>query len=625
MKKIILLLGICLNLLANDILVFSNEYQVLELHKKVKKLIVGNRDIINVSLLGAQNRTNTKLKIFGKKNGNTSILIIYRDSSIENYHVYVNENLGFVQKMINVIEPSIRLSKVGDGATVMAGTFKNPHNKQRILDILENSGVNLHQLMDLTKTKKVNKMIRTKLYLVEINNKKAKDLGGVTGLGFFNKYLKMAINPEALNAATFSGFLLDNTAKFTAATGNSVVGTLNFLEEKGIANILDDTVLITTEDKNATFRVGGEVYIPVGLTQNVGYAPTIQVEERKYGLRLTLTTHFLEIKNYMNLNVRIKDSEFDTNKEHDVQLGDNIFVPSFISKNIQTHVVAKSGQVIALGGRLHSEDADRKEKVPFLGDIPLIGELFKHTVSGTKTNDLIFFLVPEIVDANENLDDTHYYKEFKDTSDIFHKAILETQKEKTEAETNTSTSTVNETIIAPLIEHEKETTSNEIIIVDDNSSIALQAQPTQSPKTSMPDSNTTQEAATLTSSEAIEPTVIKKEASVKLETSSKPQATVESQAASAELQAPITLQAPVKTKTAAQKNMFAVSAHKVFLRDKPVDGKVVNVWIMGHKFTVADEVIKSGNIWLKVDENCRKECKKVSKDYWISKRFVSQL
>ena len=595
MKKIILLLGICLNLLANDILVFSNEYQVLELHKKVKKLIVGNRDIINVSLLGTQSKNNTKLKIFGKKNGNTSILIIYRDSSIENYHVYVNENLGFVQKMVNVIEPSIRLSKVGDGSTVMAGSFKDPHNKQRILNILQNAGVDLHKLMDLTETKKVNKMIRTKLYLVEINNQKAKDLGGVTGLGFFNQYLKMAINPEALNAATFSGFLLDNTAKFTAATGNSVVGTLNFLEQKGIANILDDTVLITTEDKNASFRVGGEVYIPVGLTQNVGYAPTIQVEEREYGLRLTLTSHFMEINNYMSLNVHIKDSEFDTNKEHDVQLGDNIFVPSFVSKNMQTNVVAKSGQVIALGGRLHTEDADREEKVPFLGDIPLIGELFKHTVSGTKTNDLIFFLVPEIVDANENLDDTHFYKEFKDSSNIFHAAILDTKEDKeVNTETNPSEANVTvmneanitETEIAPLIENEKETTPNEIIVADDNASIIVEDVNTT-------DTNTTQ---------AIEP--------------------------AAEVQKQEAVQAadmPVQTKTSQEKDMFAVSAHKVFLRDKPVNGKVVNVWIMGHKFTVADEVIKDGNIWLKVDENCRKECKKVSQDYWISKRFVSQL
>ena len=585
MKKIILLLGICLNLLANDILVFHNEYQVLELHKKIKKLIVGNRDIINVSLLGRSNKTDQKLKIFGKKNGNTSILIIYRDTTIENYHVYVNENLGFMQKMVNVIEPSIKLSKVGNGSTVIAGTFRDPHDKQRVLEILQNGGINLKRLMDLTDTVKVNKMVRTKLYLVEINNQKAKDLGGVTGLGFFNKYLKMAINPGAINAATFSGFLLDNTAAFTAATGNSVVGTLNFLQTKGIAKILDDTVLMTTEDKNASFRVGGEVYIPVGLTQNVGFAPTIQVEERKYGLRLILTSHFLETKNYMHINVNIKDSEFDTNKEHDVQLGDNIFVPSFLSKNMRTNVVVKSGQVIALGGRLHTEDTNKVEKVPLLGDIPLLGELFKHTVSGKKTNDLIFFLVPEIVDANENLDDTHFYKEFKDSSNMFHDSILDLNNTKEDVKaatalvTDANESDLNTTEITPLIEVEDNSIPSEIVVADNNQSIKIVPQENNASviSTVNVDENDTNSTSTTVSTEK------------------------------------------------AEKTMFAISTHKVFLRSSPVDGKIVNVWILGHKFTVKNEKVINGKTWIQVDENCRQECKKVTQDYWISNNFVSQL
>jgi len=178
---------------------------------------------------------------------------------------------------------------------------------------------------------------------------------------------------------------------------------------------------MTTEDENASFRVGGEVYIPIGMTQNLGVAPTIQLEEREYGLRLILSTQFMEKDDFMHISIDIKDSEFDTNEDHDVQLGADIFVPSFISKNMTTNVVVKSGQVIALGGRLHSEEIDKEEKVPFLGDIPLIGELFKHTVTSTKSNDLLFFLVPEIIDANEKIDDTHFYRDMKNASAKFHK------------------------------------------------------------------------------------------------------------------------------------------------------------------------------------------------------------
>ncbi len=434
MKKIIILISLVLSLFAQDVVVYTNEYNILKLDKKVKKLIVGNRKMINVSLLKTSQTRGTLLKIFGKESGNTSILLMYKDGSMDNYHVYVNENLGFVQKMINVIEPKLVLSKVGNGSTVIAGEFKNPHDKKRIYKLLQNAGVDMSKLMDLTETKQVNKMIRTKLYLVEINNREAEDLGGITGLDFFSQYLDVAINPSAANGATFSGWLLDNIGGFSAKSGNSVTGTLNFLQESGIGKILDDTALMTTEDENASFRVGGEVYIPIGVTQNIGLTPTILLEEKEYGLHLVLSTQFMEKDGYMHISVDIRDSQFDTNKEHDVQLGANIIVPSFISKRMLTNVVVKSGQVIALGGRLHTENVSSEEKVPFLGDIPLLGELFKHTVTSDKTNDLLFFLVPEIIDANEKIDDTHYYREFKDNAHEFHIQLQDMNVSKAEDE-----------------------------------------------------------------------------------------------------------------------------------------------------------------------------------------------
>ena len=174
MKKILLLVSLVISLFADDIIVYNNEYNILKLDKKIKKLLIGNREMINVSLLSSSKESGTILKVFGKKSGNTSILIKYKDGSIENYHVYVNENLGFIQKMINTIEPNLQLSKVGDGSTVISGTFENPHDKKRIYALLASAGVDMKKFMDLTETKQVNKMVRTKLYLVEINNQRAK-------------------------------------------------------------------------------------------------------------------------------------------------------------------------------------------------------------------------------------------------------------------------------------------------------------------------------------------------------------------------------------------------------------------------------------------------------------------
>ena len=563
MKKILLLLGICLHLLANDVLVFNNEFQVLPLQKKIKRLIVGNKKIINVSLLNASATKGTLLKIFGKKAGNTSILLVYRDNTIENYHVYVNDNLGYIQKMINIIEPNLTLSKVGNGSTVIAGVFKDPHDKKRIYEILQKGGINIAKLMDLTKTRKVNKMIRTKLYLVAIDNQKAKDLGGVTGLNFFSQYINAAVNPTAVNAVTFSGFLLNNLGKFSQQTGHSTLGTLNFLQKKGIASILDDTVLITTEDKNATFRVGGELFIPTGITQNVGTAPTIQVSSHEYGLKLTLTTKFMQKDGYMHINVHIKDSAIDPDKSHNVSLGQGISIPSFIGKSIKTNVVVKSKQVIALGGRLHSENSRTEEKVPFLGDIPLLGELFKHKIKNLYTKDLIFLLVPEIVDANENIDDANFYEEFKKSSNLLHAKIIKVkEKKKKVVAQEKQIEDINVSEALPIIESETDTEA-----VTEPSSIK---QPQE------------------ISIAVAEPTNIK--------------------------QAPVP--APIKIKK------YTVNAQKIFLRNKPVNGKRVNVWKKGHKFTANESKVIDGFTWLKVKQDCFSTCKDVNNNLWISQRYT---
>ncbi|WP_457750237.1 pilus assembly protein N-terminal domain-containing protein [Sulfurimonas sp.] len=561
MKKILLLLGICLNLFANDILVFNNEYQILPLQKKIKKIIVGNKETINVSLLNAASTQGTLLKIFGKKTGNTSILVIYRDNSIENYHVYVNENLGYIQKMINIIEPNLSLSKVGNDSTVITGIFKDPHDKKRIYEILQKGGIDTSKLMDLTKTQKVNKMIRTKLYLIAVDNQRAKDLGGVTGLSFFNKYVNATANAGAANAATFSGFLLDNLGDFTTATGKSVLATLNFLQTKGVANILDDTVLITTEDKNATFRVGGELYIPTGITQNTGTAPTIQVTSKEYGLKLTLTSKFMQTNGYMHINVDIQDSAIDPNPAHNVALGAGISIPSFISKNIQTNVVVKSEQVIALGGRLHSENSKSEEKIPLLGDIPVLGELFKHKIKNLSTTDLIFLLVPEIVDANKDIDDTNFYRDFKNESTLFHAKIIHAPREK----------------------------RNDINIT-------------------IPLEDVTPNAQTDTS---LNPSVIIEEEHTQEQT---PQESVEE----------ITLDIP-KEEPKPLLQSYAVNTQKIFLREKPLNGKRVNVWKEGHKFTSVESKTINGIRWLKVSQDCFTTCKALDKELWISQKYTRVL
>lgn len=653
LKKIILLLMILsFSLVAKDIVVYENEYLVLPLDKKLKKLIVGNKDVINVSMLDAGLKSEKMLKIFGKKSGNTSILLVNRDGTLDNYHVYVNQNLGYIQKMVNVIEPNLFISKVGDGSTVVSGNFKDPHQKKRVYKLLENAGIDLTKVMDITQTDKINKMIRTKLYLVEINNNKAEDLGGVTGLGYFDDHFKIGINGAAENSATFSGWLLDNQGQFSTSGDSGLVATLNFLESKGIAKILDDTVLITTEDKNASFHVGGEVYIPIGMTQTNGGYPTIQLEEKEYGLRLTLTTSFLEKDDFMHMNISIVDSDFDPNKEHDVQLGvggfgsDPIEVPSFISKHIDTDVVAKSDALIALGGRLHTEDVEYEEKIPFLGDIPILGALFTRTVNSKKQNDLLFFLVPEIVDANEDINDTKFYKEFKTKATELHKEIIDEKEDdndsmKTE---KTSSNVVDDIVIEDssgvVVKDAKEDEVSEVIVIQEE--VVDEPELKNDEYTSMINNNVQIGKKSTPEKEEIiaEEKVAVKEDKVVEESSNFLSEIIEKETALAEKDRVVEEQntdllaivedvtqekepESVKEDVSTSEKEASINIANIYIRSKPTDGKRVQVWAQDHKFTYDEEITQDGLTWVKIKQDCQNDnCVDVEEDLWVSKKYI---
>lgn len=554
--------------------------------------------------------------------------------------------------MINTIEPNLQLSKVGDGSTVISGTFDNPHDKSRIYALLESAGIDMKRLMDLTTTKKVNKMVRTKLYLVEINNNKAKDLGGITGISYFSEYAKVTMNPLATNGATFSGWLLDNMGDFSSIKGNSVSGTLNFLEQSGIGKILDDTVLITTEDKNASFRVGGEVYIPTGMTQNAGLAPTIELEEKEYGLKLVLSSTFMQRDKFLHIEVDIKNSQFDTDQTHNVALGQGVSVPSFVSKNIQTNVVIRSGQVLALGGRLHTEDIESEEKIPILGDIPLLGELFKHTVSGVRENDLLFFLVPEIVDANEHIDDIHFYKDIKDAAKKFHDQSTDLTKNANDKlvvlndNDNDAVSKDNDKEMVIELENDAvQTPQSSEKVQKDTLVIPAATTAVQSEVNSVNDTdNDIYKEAQADIKEVAEPKAIKEDTkevtevkALKVPKAEIKQAKVEKIKEEA---APVQdlaveeqttpKQEPAKDEdnedaTQAEEKLYEVRAAKIFLRAKPVDGRRVTVWKKGHKFTVSTEEDVEGKTWLKVKQDCYRNCEDAGKELWISSRYVEEL
>lgn len=670
MKKIILVLSLLLITTfvnAKDLVVFKNEYNILKLKKPLKKITVGNKDLINVSFLYGSRGVQKDIKVFGKTAGSTSLMLIYKDNSIDNYHVYINENLGFIQKMVNQVAPNITLQRVGDGATVVNGTFETPHKKRRVFKILASAGIEANSTMDLSEVEKVEKMVRTKLYLVEIDNARAKELGGAVGLGYVGDTANVALNSGASTAATFSGFLLDNTGNF-ARKGSSLSASLKFLQGQQVANIMDDTVLLTTEEQNASFHVGGDVYIPTGITFNgTGSQPLIQVTEREYGLRLTLKTYLLEKDGFVHMAVTIKSSEFDNDPDHEVQLGQDIVVPAFISKNIKTDIVSKHGNVIALGGRMHTESIKQESKIPLLGDLPLIGWMFRSDTSAKIGKDLIFFLVPEIVDGNDVVDESNFYEDFQNDSakrwniifkdnnrtldvrnmndkkviqDDWSSEKCEDDEEEHEEDIIDEEDGYEEEVIA---EVEKETVVPEVVaapIVVPTPAvvvpIAVITPVVSTPKTKyVAPKNETEEVveeiaivnrvALVKQSDKARLQLMANGRVVKMKKSiiNKPK---HSKVVKKEklVESIVDQKVEKVTKKSTSKVMYyKVKNDNSLVKSSAKNGFQIDVWDKGHKFSAVKGVKVDGEVWIKVKEDCMHGCEETGVPLWIKKKDTS--
>jgi type IV pilus assembly protein PilQ len=180
------------------------------------------------------------------------------------------------------------------------------------------------------------------------------------------------------------------------ASGNALGLELSALEVNNRGKVLSSPRLLTADNKKATIEQGTEIpYVTPGSS---GSPPTVSF--KKAVLQLDVTPQIAPNgKVVLDLNIR-KDS---IGQNIPVQGGGQI--PSIDTKNINTMVTVNNGQTVVLGGVYEIESKDDLSKIPLFGDIPLLGNLFKHSSKNEAKGELMIFITPYIIEEAD-LDET---------------------------------------------------------------------------------------------------------------------------------------------------------------------------------------------------------------------------
>jgi pilus assembly protein CpaC len=286
--------------------------------------------------------TSRQLLLNAKKIGTTSLVVWSKGNRYQKYEVVVHSGIGFNQVVLNCKIAEVSRSRL----------------KQMGFDFF----VNL------------------------LNSRRIEGSGSV---GFFGGQVATPRIPILTDP------LADNTSiafDYTSLSGDrKVQGIMQALESDGTIKTLASPNLVAVNGESAKFLSGGEIPIPIAQGGQNNGSVTIMFKE--YGVKLDFQPTVID-SGIINLKVVPEVSTPDYSK---AVLVAGVLVPAFQTRRVNTVVELRDGQSLIIGGLTNTDVRRTQRKIPLLGDIPVLGALFKNVRETIDENELVVLVSPRII------------------------------------------------------------------------------------------------------------------------------------------------------------------------------------------------------------------------------------
>ena len=387
---IILTLLLNITLVAKMLTFHQGEYRIIDFEDSIKEIKISNPSLIQASFDNNDKEAFKKVRFFAKTYGSANMLITYQNNKTEEVSFQVIKNIEFIQNAIKDINPTIDVKQFDNSKIILKGNFRNQKERNSIYQILSKASIDTKEnLIDLTEVKNPSIMIEIKLYTIEVNNKKGFDYKNNLSWVLSNNAATETLNIVSglTSPITLSGGLSAAASKL----GNNfnANAALSFMESKNIASVLDETTLLVVENNKAEFLSGGIIFVETQSITKEGQ-PVSTITEIEFGINLDITANSIIDNKYVDMKI-----DTSVRKPDWSNVVNNI--PPVSEKSIKTHVIGKDKETIILSGLVNSDDSQATTKVPFLGDLPILGKLFRSESFKNGNSEMMFFIIPTIV------------------------------------------------------------------------------------------------------------------------------------------------------------------------------------------------------------------------------------
>jgi pilus assembly protein CpaC len=398
---------------SNELLVTVGKSVLVDSSLPIERVSVGFGDIAEATAVNPR-----EVLINGKAAGETSLIIWQRGGSKQFFDITVRPSRFVADTRLNGLRrqlakelpgQSIDLSTEND-IIFLRGTVKDITSSDRAVAIASTVGkvVNLlyvnapapeTQILLKVRFASVDRNLSNQLG-INIFSLGATNTIGSTSTGQFSPppgyTIDGAFSKGNLNSPWITkGYTLSNALNLFFFRPDLDLGaTIQALEVKGVLQILAEPNVLAENGKQASFLAGGEFPFPTvqGIGGGTG-AGAVTITFKQFGIRLNFIPTLMPSGN-IHLQVAPEVSSLDFTSGLSIQ-GFN--VPALTVRRVNTDVNLSEGQSFAIGGLLDNRVTETFEKIPFLGDVPILGKFFQSRSRNKQNTELLVIVTPEIV------------------------------------------------------------------------------------------------------------------------------------------------------------------------------------------------------------------------------------
>jgi pilus assembly protein CpaC len=385
---------------SGQVMLSVGEGQMVKLSRSVADVWVSNPAVADVHVTNAR-----QLNVFGKDSGEATVIATAADGSVVYAtNVRVGQNINSMNDMLRAAMPdsTISVTNVGQIA-VINGTVASPadaaHAEQMVRMML-NPGIKPGEalkIMPINRLKTaVPLQVTLKVRIAEVNRSLLKQIGVnllASDNGFAFLQGEGIFLPNAGEASEQTGQVIRSAIGSTIGLskrlfGLDLIASLDLAEKDGLVSILAEPNLTALSGETASFLAGGEFPIPVSQSQNA-----VTIEYKQYGVGLAFTPIVLADG---RISMRVRPEVSELSNEGAVKLKDFV-VPALTTRRAETTVELGSGQSFMIAGLLRNSNVNDVTKAPFLGDLPILGSLFRSTSFRRSETELVIIVTPYLV------------------------------------------------------------------------------------------------------------------------------------------------------------------------------------------------------------------------------------